>query len=93
MDSLKKEFADCKLESVKTDPDDWVNKLEHIRSRIAGVNNAQKIDDDGMVAHILANLPKAYSEFITMMDSEMDSATANVTMDKLVTRLRNFYRR
>lgn len=93
MVSLKKEFADCKLESVKTDPDDWVNKLEHIRSRIAGVNSAQKIDDDGMVAHILANLPKAYSEFITMMDSEMDSGTANVTIDKLVTRLRNFYRR
>ena len=60
---------------------------------IAGVNNAQKSDDDGMVAHILANLPKPYSDFITMMDSEMDSVTANVTMDKLVTRLRNFYRR
>jgi hypothetical protein len=66
-----------------------VNKLEHIRSCIAKVNSAQKID--GMVAHILANLPKAYSEFITMMENEMDMGAVTVTVDKLVTRKCNFY--
>jgi hypothetical protein len=96
MVALKKEFAECKLESVKTDPDEWITKLEHIRSRISASGKAQKIDDDNMIAHVLANLPKAYSEFVTMMEVEMDGSSTEstpVTLDKLIARLRNFYRR
>lgn len=91
--SLKKEFAQCKLESVKYDPDEWINKLEHIRARIRGINTAQAIDDEGMMAHLLANLPKAYSEFITTIEYELEQTNSTVTLDQMVVRLRNFYSR
>ena len=91
--SLKKEFAECKLESVKSDPDEWITKLEHIRIRIKGIQNAQPIDDDNMMAHILANLPKGYSELITTIESELDQSNKTITVDMLVERIRNYYRR
>jgi uncharacterized protein with von Willebrand factor type A (vWA) domain len=80
MVSLKKEFCRLEVRVGEDCPYNWVNKLEHIRSCIAKVNSAQKIDDDGMVAHIFANLPKVYSEFITMMESEMDMGTVTVSI-------------
>ena len=91
--ALKKEFAECKLESVKSDPDEWYTKLEHIRVRIAGANEGQKIDDDAMMAHMLANLPRGYSELITTIEYEMESSKSTMTVDQLIDRIRNFYRR
>jgi hypothetical protein len=90
--SLKKEFAQCNLESKKTDPDDWFTKLEQIRWRIRDVDKTQAIDDSGMIAHVMGNLPSAYSELVTVIETDMDSGRA-VTIERLYERIRNFHRR
>jgi gag-polypeptide of LTR copia-type len=90
--SLKKEFGSCSLESKKTDPDEWFTKLEHIRWRILDVDKTQAIDDSGMIAHVMGNLPNAYSELVTVIETEMDSDRP-ITIEQLYSRIRNFYRR
>ena len=91
--SLKKEFAQCRLESVKQDPDEWVTKLEHYRMRIKGISTSGVITDEDLMVHIIANLPKAYSEFVTAIENDLEQETVTVTLDQLMSRLRNYYRR
>lgn len=91
--SLKKEFAQCRLDSVKTDPDEWITKLEHYRMRIKGINPKAEISDEDLMVHIIANLPKPYSEFITSIENDLEQSTVTVTLDQLLSRMRNFYRR
>lgn len=71
--SLKKKFAECKLEDMESNPEVWVRKLEHLQLRIRGVNANNVLTDKDMMAHILANLPGEYSELmITTVESELD---------------------
>ena len=91
--SLKKEFAQCRLESVKTDPDEWVTKLEHYRVRIKGINAKAEISDEDLMVHIIANLPKQYSEFITAIENDLEQSTVTMTLENLLSRMRNYYRR
>ena len=92
--SLKKEFAECKLEDVDSDPEIWVRELEHLRLRIRGVNADNALTDEDMMAHILANLPPEYSELITTVESELDrDGGEEFGLEDLMTRLRGFYKR
>jgi gag-polypeptide of LTR copia-type len=80
--SLKKEFAQCRLDSVKTDPDEWVTKLEHYRMRIKGINPKAEISDEDLMVHIIANLPRQYSEFITSIENDLEQSTVTVSLDQ-----------
>ena len=91
--SLKKEFAECKLEDVDSDPEVWVRELEHLHLRIRGVNAENALTDEDMMAHILANLPVEYSELITTVESELDREDGDFGLDDLMTRIRGFYKR
>ena len=91
--SLKKEFAECKLEDVNSDPEVWVRELEHLHLRIRGVNAENALTDEDMMAHILANLPVEYSELITTVESELDREGGDFGLDDLMTRIRGFYKR
>lgn len=88
--ALKKKFAGCNLESTMKDPDEWINSLEHLRLRVRGIDPQKAIDDDDLMAHILANLPKAYSEFITTIENDLEQVNVTLTIDSLQARLRNF---
>lgn len=91
--SLKKDFAQCRLESMKQDPDEWVTKLEHFRMWIKGISAAAEVTDEDLMVHIIANLPKAYSEFVTAIENVLEQETVTVTLDQLMSRMRNYYRR
>jgi hypothetical protein len=93
MVALKKELAQCRLESVDTDPDEWINVLEHYRMRIRGINIAKAMSDEDMMIHMLANLPQEYSEFVTTIENDLEQTTITLTLDQMMDRLRNFYRR
>ena len=91
---LKKEFAECKLEDMESDPEVWVRELEHLRLRIRGVNADNALTDKDMMVHILANLPAEYSELITTVESELDcDGGEEFGLDDLMTRLQGFYKR
>ena len=91
--ALNKQFAVCKLEDTETDPETWIQELEHLRGRIRDASPQNAVTDERMIAHILANLPEEYSELITTVESELDRPGENFGFDELMSRLRGFYRR
>lgn len=59
---LKKDFANSKLKSVDSDPDEWITELESLRSEMNRVTITGKSDmtDVDLIIHILSNLPEEY---------------------------------
>jgi hypothetical protein len=76
---------------VKPDPDKWVTKLEHYCVRIKGINPKAEISDEDLMAHIIAILPRQYSEFITSIENDLEQSTVKVSLDQLLTCMRNYY--
>jgi len=66
---LEMKFAQCELESPRTNPEKWINDLIRINNRIANCHSTQKKSDVMMIAHVLSKLPKEekyYKSFIAM---------------------------
>jgi len=62
-------FAQCELESPRTNPEKWINDLIRINNRIANCHSTQKKSDVMMIAHVLSKLPKEekyYKSLIAM---------------------------
>ena len=59
---MKKDFANSKLKSVDSDPDEWITELESLRSEMNRVTITGKSDmtDVDLIIHILSNLPEEY---------------------------------
>ena len=53
------------LVNPRDDPDEWVSRLEYVRSRLGTLG--KKIDDDNMMIHILNNLPVEYENTVEVM--------------------------
>jgi hypothetical protein len=81
---LKKEFNSCKLQSVDEDPDEWITKLEHIKSRLAALKVT--IENEDLMLHILNNLSSEYDNTVEICEEELTVGT--LTLDKLKERLR-----
>ena len=61
--------------------------------RIKGMSATAEVTDEDLMVHIIANLPKAYSEFVTAIENDLEQETVTVTLDQLMSRMRNYYRR
>jgi hypothetical protein len=50
---LKKEFENSKLESFETDPEDWILKLEVLRTEIEVIDESSSMSDRDFMVKIL----------------------------------------
>ena len=78
---LKKEFAEMSLVNPRDDPDEWVSRLEYVRSRLGTLG--KKIDDDDMMIHILNNLPVEYENTVEVMERLLDDDVNPLTIELL----------
>ena len=66
---LKLQFVQLKLNDWTKDPDEWINKLEEIRSDLKMMNSS--ISDEDMKIHILNNLAAKYESITEKLVSDM----------------------
>ena len=69
---LKKDFSNSKLKSIKEDPDDWITKLESIRSEMDSLcinSKKKKMEDEDFIIHILSNLPEEYEVAVNDLEN------------------------
>ena len=58
---MKQDFQQSKL-GEREDPDEWINKLEILRRRLAELG--AKIEDNDLILHILNNLTNNYASTV-----------------------------
>jgi hypothetical protein len=90
---LEKDFRNCVLKSVRTEPDGWFNELEGIRFRLGTLGSS--IDDDTILAHLLNSLPKDYGSLQQAQRSllEIETETGrHVTVESLKRAIRNAHK-
>jgi hypothetical protein len=92
---VKTQFNNCALESTKTDPEEWFDKLEYLRKRLRTMGS--DVTDDDMIAHMLTKMPNEYSELVTTTTSLLDfggsTMSSTVTIANLKKSIRTFWRR
>ena len=86
---LKREFNNKKLDNFDDDPDDWINELISMQSKLSGMGVA--ISDDDLLLHILCILPEEYDNTIEI--AEKDMASGSLTVEDLKVRLNARYKR
>jgi len=80
--NCKTQFNNCALESTKTDPEEWFDKLEYLRKRLRTIGS--DVTDDDLIAHMLAKMPYEYSELVTTTTSLLDyESQSTVTVANL----------
>ena len=68
---LKKKFANSKLESAETHPDEWITELESLRNEIDSISLSTKMTDQDFMIHVLNNLPEQYDVVLDGMESRL----------------------
>ena len=68
---VKKDFTNSRLTSIEEDPDDWITKLESLRSKMDNlcINSKKKTEDEGFYIHILSNLPEEYEVAVNDLEN------------------------
>ena len=84
----KKEFENSKLESTEMDPEDWISKLEGLRTEIESIDIASAISERDFIVNILNNLPSKYDVVLDGLESRLtktgqDALTIEYIQDKL----------
>jgi hypothetical protein len=64
---VQEKFVTCRMESMTEDPALWIDKLKVINKRLASIDAQFEKGDIKMMSHIMANLPKEYSEVVTVL--------------------------
>ena len=64
--------------TVSMDPDEYFTKIHNLNEKFKAIKEEYKKDDNLLVAHMLANLPKEYKEFCLQM-----SVRENLTLKDL----------
>jgi len=87
---LKKQFENSKLESVETDPEDWVSELEGLRTEIECIDSTSAMSEKDFMVKILNNLPSEYDVILdglenrlTLDDADNDKLTVEDIREKL----------
>jgi gag-polypeptide of LTR copia-type len=75
---LKCEFTTSKLQKGGS-PDEWVEKLETIRTTIEQIMVKCHIDNDNMMLHIINNIPNNYNIIVNRITMELSNKT--LTLD------------
>ena len=65
--SLQQEFMNCTPQSAKSDPDLWFNEIYLLNECFLQIDSGHGKKDWELQAHVLANLPKEYSEVHTKL--------------------------
>jgi hypothetical protein len=81
---IDKDFRNCSLKNVKTDPDTWFNELDDYKYRLGSLGTT--VSDEQMMAHILGNVPTQYGPMIQMQQALLQSAPAQVNVQGIDTR-------
>ena len=77
---LRQEFNESRLKKGES-PDDWIERLESLCSRIDQIMGGNYIKDEDMILHIVSHLP---SEYDTIVDMAMKQLTLKMlTLDTL----------
>jgi len=89
---LKNEFAGSRLESVETDPDEWISYLERIRQRLRAMKAS--IDDDDLIVYVLNNLPKEYDMIVKQLEDDLHhTGDRKLTLERVRDMLRIKFQR
>lgn len=64
---LRREFHRSKLGKVSKSPDEWIEELEIIRSRLAPLG--VQVDDEDLIMQVLEGLPKEYDMIVTFLNA------------------------
>ena len=75
MIELKTEFVNLKLNS-STSPDEWINQLENLRSKLQKFNS--KMSDLDFMLHIVSNLPSCYDTIVDMCQKDLRQDTLTI---------------
>ena len=68
LNEVTKEWHECNLGGVRTDPDNWFSKMYRINQKFKKISTLYEKDDDTMKAHVLANLPDEYKAVRTNLN-------------------------
>ena len=80
-------FLTCKMKNDKADPDEWFQRLDHLRRRLRDMGD--NMSDDDMIAQLLAFIPDSYSELVTTLSNNV----ATMTLDGVRDSVREYYQR
>jgi hypothetical protein len=72
-------------------PDEWVEKLETIRTTIEQIMGKLHIDNDNMMLHIIDNIPKNYDIIVDRVTRELSNKT--LTIESLLEDLKEKFER
>lgn len=86
---LMDKFQNCRLENEESDPEKWFHKIEHLRVRMKNIDADYNKNDLEIKAFILKNLPKEYSEIVTIEMKTM----AKTELKDMKKEIMKFYRR
>ena len=80
---LKKDFANSKLLSAHTDPDEWMTDLECLRSEMNKVKISGKTDmsEVDLIIHILSNLPEEYEVAVSELEEKLKNTSTPLDME------------
>ena len=80
---LKKDFANSKLTSVETDPDEWLTDLECLctemnKVKITGKSDMTEVD---LIIHVLSNLPEEYKVAVSELKKALKDTSSPLSME------------
>lgn len=92
---LKKDFANSKLASVDTDPDEWMTDLECLRSEMNKVQIPGKTDmsEVDLIIHILSNLPEEYEVAVSELEEKLKNTSTPLSIETVREKLNSRYER
>lgn len=93
--SLKKSFANSKLELADSNPDEWITDLESMRSEMNKVKITGKTDmsEVDLIIHILANLPEEYEVAVSSLEAKLKDSSSPLDIEEVREELNSRYDR
>ena len=87
---LNTKFAECKLNGLVTDPDEWFQSMDYYNNRLSMLGEGKYAKDEfAMKVHIMGSLPKEYESIKTKYDGVVE----NTPMSDLQRDIVNFWKR
>ena len=82
---LNKEFVSSKLEDTVTDPEEWITKLEALRTQMNNVKIRNKNDmtETELIIHILTSLPEEYEVAVSDLENKLMHPTEDLNIEEV----------
>ena len=92
---LKKDFANSKLSSLDTRPDEWMSELESLRTEMNKIQIRGKTDmsEVDLIIHILSNLPEEYEVAVSELERKLKDTSIHLSMEDIRETLSSRYER